>query len=645
MEYAGRAIGRMRSSFLGVAAIVLAGVLVCGGAPEEQPSIDFNFDRVDIPTFARLVGDITGRRFVVSDDIKGRITVISPRVSKDEVYPLFVNIIESAGCSIVTDGEVHRVVRLPGTAAIPAPVIGADESTPPEGVVTKVIRLDHVPVEALRQALEARMGGKSGSLSAIDETNHLIVTDTANSIRQIEKMVKEIDQPGLSRGTEVVVLKYATADELARQLNDALTESESRAALLKKRLPAIQPPRNTSSPAYVVPASDSNRLILVGTGSQIAFLKGIIDQMDVDVPSGRGRLNAIFLKYISAEEAAKNINALLDTSAAKDAGGARKRRIAIEAGVANNALLVDASPGDYKVVLDLVNQLDFPREQVHIEVLIAEVSSGDGLTLGVEMAAVDMPAGAGNTVVQGSSQFSQGADSILNTIQQGLFPRGLTLGVAHGSRVDSAGNVVVGYPGLINIDAVRRDSRLKIVSETALEAQNNLEASLSIVDEIPILKSTIQGGAGTSRDVIQNIDRIEVGIKLTLTPHVIPGGLVRMELNPRIEAFIEPQAGGELSLTPTIARREVSTTVTVPDGSTIVIAGLTRHDETRVEQRVPVLGSIPLIGWLFKRTVKSDESTDLLILVAPHIVSDTVAMEKVKERWQTKTGLNGDESR
>ena len=107
--------------------------------------------------------------------------------------------------------------------------------------------------------------------------------------------------------------------------------------------------------------------------------------------------------------------------------------------MANNALLVDASAGDYKVVLDLVKQLDVPREQVHIEVLIAEVIFGDGLTLGVEMAAVDMPSGVGNTVVQGSSQFGQGADSILNSIQQGLFPRGLTLGVAHGSSLDADG--------------------------------------------------------------------------------------------------------------------------------------------------------------------------------------------------------------
>lgn len=624
----------------------IAGLLLCALVVRAEPppaSIDFNFDRVDIATFARLVGEITGRRFVVAEDVEGAITIISPKVRRDEVYPLFVNIIESAGYSVLADGSLHRVVPLPGRKAIPAPVIAHDESTPADGVVTKIMRLEHVSVISLREALEARMGGEGGAVSSIEETNHLIVTDTAGNIRQVEKMVAEIDQPGLSRGTEVVELRYATAEDLARQLNAALAERESRGDRLKRRLGGAAGRTGLHDEAYVVPANESNRLILVGSASQITFLKEIVAEMDVDVPSGRGRLNAVFLKYISAEEAAENINALLEKSAAQDAEGAAKRRIAIEAGVANNALLIDASPGDHKVIGDLVEQLDQPREQVHIEVVIAEVKTGDGLTLGVEMAALDLPSAVGDTAIQGSSQFEGGANSLMTSIQEGLFPRGLTFGVAHGSRLDADGNVVVGYPGVLSIEAIKSDSRFNVISETALEAQNNLEASLSIVDEIPVLTSTIQGGSGTSRDVIQNIDRIEVGIKLTLTPHVIPGGLIRMELNPKIEAFIEPQSSGDVGLTPTIARREVSTTVTVPDRNTIVIAGLTRQDENQTVQRVPLLGALPLIGWLFRHEVNNVEKTDVLILVTPRIVSGPEASQDIMQTWRKKTGVSGND--
>jgi len=175
-------------------------------------------------------------------------------------------------------------------------------------------------------------------------------------------------------------------------------------------------------------------------------------------------------------------------------------------------------------------------------------------------------------------------------------------------------------------------------------AQNNKEATVSIVQEIPILKSTISSGAGTARDIIQNIERVDVGIKLKLTPHVIPGGEVRMVLNPAIEAVIDP-GPSDTPFAPTIAKREVSTTVTVPDGETIVIAGLTREDETRIEKRVPLLGSIPLLGWLFRETVESIEKSDVLILVTPRIVTDIAAARQLKRDMEARSGVTSDEER
>ena len=623
-----------------VLAVCSSLLLVAANNTEER--MDFNFDKVDIPTFVRIVGDITGKRFVVASNVKGKVTVVSPQVEQDEVYPLFVSILESAGCSVVQEDDLYRVVPLPRGDMVSTPIITDSEKTPDHGIITKIIRLDHISADSIRKLLEARMGGnKSGSVTIIEETNHLIVTDSATSIRRIERIIKEVDRPGLARSTEVVVLQFTSAVDLARQLNDALAESESRADKLKNRLPATGRNVSSSRQAYVVASPDSNKLILVGPESQLKFMKDIISKMDVDVPAGSGRLNAIFLKYISSDDAAKSINALLEKTVGKGTTG-KKRTIAIESSIGNNALLIDASPGDLKVVTDLINQLDIPREQVHIEVMIAEVTVNDNLNLGVELAALNMPGAVGDTVVQGASLFQGGG--LLNSVQQGLFPNGISIAAAHGSHLDAAGNVVPDYPGVINIEALKTDSRLKILSETALEAQNNSEASVSIVDEIPILESTIQGGSGTSRDVIQNIERVEVGIKLVLTPHVIPGNLVRMELNPRIEAIIESKnSGTEPNLTPTIARREVKTTVTVPNGKTIIIAGLTRQDKAEVVRKTPLLGSIPIIGFFFRQKADLKKTTDLLIFVTPRVVSDISVAEEVMNKWQGKTGLSRNE--
>ncbi len=606
-------------------------------APDEGGAVDFSFDQVDVATFVKLVGEITGRRFVLGDGVSGKITVVSPRVRRQDVYPLFVQILDSVGCSVVEDGPLFRVIATGRRSSPLEPVVGSDEETPADGLITKILRLEHVPAAGLVTALEEKVpGGRKGGISAIEETNHLLITDTAPVVRRIEKIVEEVDRPGLSRVTEVVALQHASADELAEQLNAAIQEETTRAQRVAGRLPGGGVAAAGRQGPLVVAAPQANRLVLVGSASQIADLKRLIGEMDVDAPSGRGRMNAIFLKYLSAKEAADTINALLAAPAAQEGGTADRRRIAIQASEANNALLVDASPGDFDVVQRLVDQLDRLPTQVHISVMIAELSVSEGLTFSIDLAAVDRPDAKGTTVVQGSSSFAAGADSVMNAIQTGLFPSGITVGLAYGNRIDAAGNVAVSYPGLFNLDAVRSDGRFKVLSETSLEAQDNREASVSIVNEIPILKSTVEGGSGTARDVIQNIERIEVGIKLNLTPHMIPGGDVRMELNPSIEAVLE--SGGD-SLTPTIARREVNTTVTVPDGRTIVIAGLTREDTREVRRRVPILGSIPLVGMLFRKVDEVKERTNLLIFVTPRVVENMEIAEGLRTEWEAKTGL------
>ncbi len=601
--------------------------------PNGAGVVNFSFDQVDVYSFVKLVGEITGRKFVLGEGVGGKITVVSPRVQHEEVYPLFVSILESVGCSVVEDGAVCRVVRLPDRALPMGAVVGSSESG--QGLVTKVIRLEHVDATDLVRVLESKvMGGKSGGIGAVEDTNHLIVSETASVVRRIEQIVAEIDQPGLQRVTEVVTLEHAGADEVAEQLNAALVERQSRGQRMQQRLPSVSGTvGGESRVALVVAATHANALLLVGTQAQVDELRNLIRKIDVDTPSGQGRLNAIFLEDISAKEAAESIGALLEKRNVKGQTASRLNPIAIQASEANNALLVDATPGDFDVVLKLVEQLDRVPAQVHISVMIAELTVSDDFTFGVELGALDMPEGKGDTTIQGASTFEESADSVLNTIQQGLFPKGMTVGLAYGSRIDDDGNLTASYPGLININAIKKDGRFKVLSETSLEALDNREAFVNIVNEIPILKSTIEGGSGTARDVIQNIERIEAGIKLKLTPHVIEGYKVRMDLNPSIEVV------QDTGLTPTIARREVSTTVTVPSGRTIVIAGLTRQDQIETRRKVPVLGSIPLIGMLFRSRVQSDQRTNLLIFVTPMLVGSMEDQEGMRREWELKTGL------
>ena len=393
------------------------------------------------------------------------------------------------------------------------------------------------------------------------------------------------------------------------------------------------------SDAVVVAAPHSNSLILVGTPAQIIELKRIITAIDTEPRSGYGHLQAIFLKYLSSDEAAKSLTALISKRVEKP----QNQKISIESSLDNNALLVDAAPEDFKMVMELIEKLDQPPQQVLVEVMIAELTLSNGSSLGAELL-IGGKASQGSSVAVGGMRTAEGDDKLMEQITSGVVPNGLTFGVARGSYTDAAGNVVPYFPALVNILAIQQKGKFKILSNIPLWTQNNQPANVTIGKNIPILKSTVSAGAGTARDYIENIDRIDVGIKLSVTPHINPNREVLMKLNPSIEAILVESTGGK-PFTPTIAKREVTTTLTVPDGDTIVISGLMREDTVFNDRKVPFLGSIPLLGWLFHTKEEAVERTNLLIFVTPHVATNASSalaltdMIKLKTAFQVPTNM------
>ncbi|HMO04355.1 MAG TPA: type II secretion system secretin GspD [Kiritimatiellia bacterium] len=597
-------------------------------APNSQ-SVNFSFDQADLRLIIKIVGEMTGRRFVIDERVKGAITVVTPQnVPIEDVYPLLLSILESSGYTVIEKPEGAYVVPLPEGAPSAGRVLVGDEQG--AGLVTKVYRINHISAIELAKLLEPMVrGGKNGAVSAFGATNHLIMTDTDEALRQLEKLIRDLDQPGSSRTMEVIRLKHANAEDLARQLIAAMKGAESSGDSVTRHLQRVGTGL-TSLPSdmVVVPVPNANSIVLVGTPNQLSQTRDIIALVDIETPVEFGRLNSIFLKYMSSEEAATTLNALLAKTAARD----QVSRIAIEHNSANNALIIEASPQDFELVRNLVNELDRMPQQVMVEVVIAEVSMEEGQDLGVELASIDGPE-SGSTVVVGRNRPGE-SDGLASIFESGNFPQGLSIGVARGTFVDAAGRVLPRIPLLIQALAQNRD--VKILSNIPLWAQNNTEASVSVVENIPILSSRIEG-TGDNRDVIQNIERVDVGIKLKLTPHINIDNEVKLRLNPSIEAIIDT-GSTTTEFAPTIAKREVTTTVTIPDRSTVVISGLIREDVIRQQSKVPFLGDIPLLGWLFRSQSDRKQRTNLLIFVTPHIVRDlkdaaavTAALEKRTE--------------
>lgn len=609
---------------------VWSAVAKAGLIPPEQQPVNFSFDQADLRLIIKIVGQMTGRRFIVDESVKGTVSVLTPgNINLEDVYPLLLSVLESSGYTVIEKPEGTHVIPLPEGSSGAGRVVTGSETA--EGLVTKVIRINHISAVELAKLLEPLVrGGKNGAVSAFGSTNHLLITDTAESIRQLEKLIRDLDMPGASRTVEVITLKHANADDLARQLIAAMRGTESSGENVTRHLQRVGGGMATlPSDMIVVPVPNANRVVAVGTPVQMSQIKEVIEKIDVPTPVEFGRLNSIFLKYMGAEEAATMLNALLAKTTAKD----QLARIAIEKNDANNALIVEASPQDFELVRKLVEDLDRTPRQVMIEVIIAEVTMGKSFDLGVELASLD-PSGD-STAIVGRNRPGD-SDTLSGILTESVFPQGLTIGITDGTYVDAAGRVLPNVPLLLQALAQNRD--VKILSQIPLMAQNNEEASFSVVDNIPILSSRIEG-TGDNRDVIQNIERIDVGTKLKITPHINVDNEVKLVLNPSIEAIVD-QGTSNTEFAPTIAKREVVTTVTIPDRSTVVISGLIREDVVKEQSKVPLLGDIPLLGWLFRSTSDRVQRTNLLILVTPHIIKDLKDAEAVKEALENRSSIS-----
>ena len=505
------------------------------------PEVYFNYVDADIGVITEIVSRHTGKKFLVPEGVTGKVTILTQgNIPVEEVYPIYLNMLEASGYTVTERGGVYTVVAFPGGPSIPV------SSGLGGGLVTKLIPLTNVNAADIKKSFEPLVhGGKEGALEVFIPGNHLIVTDTAANVERLESLVAELDKPGSGSVVEVVPLKHASAEDVADQLRATFGATASAADKINRHFKQVAGGTGTMPTDFtVVAAPQANSLILVGLPIQLAETKRIISLMDVENAHGFGRLNAIFLKYLSAEEASKSLNALLGKNVEKET---TRRTIAIEPSIANNALLVDASPQDFEYVRRLVERLDVVPQQVLVEVLIAEVNMETGLDLGVEWFGIDQP-GESGTGGFGRTRYGE-EHSMMGLLTEGSFPQGLALGVISGVFTGPDGTEYNQIPFYLKAVAENRD--IKILSNIPLWAQNNLEASVSVVDNIPILTSAVEG-SGSERDFIQNIERLDVGIKLTVTPHVNPDREIQLDLNPSIESVVK-QSGDALEYTPTIA--------------------------------------------------------------------------------------------
>ncbi len=592
------------------------------GAANRLISLDFN--QVDIRIFIKTIGQLTGINFLVDDKISGTVTLISPsKIRLGEVYSVFESVLQTKGFAAIPAGSLVKIMPRADGGRSNLPIrVGCDPAEIPvdDGLVTQIMPLKHADVAQVSTIVTALVS-TGGQVTAFAETNTIIITDTSSAIHRAAKIVRELDVEGPQDNVEVVRLKYASAGKICEQVTQILQRGQAQSRL---RRPATPAPQEASSPMKILPDERTNSVIVVAGPSDADMARGIIARLDIERPLEAENVHVIYLEHAQAKEIEKAISAAVGKITVP-AGPETTQPLQITSDESTNSLIVMCSPQDYRLIAEMVKKLDIVREQVLVEFQIIEASDNVLKQLGFDWATLDEAV----------------ADSVRGFGFTNLGPRveaasGDLQGVGIGLWKD-----VDGTPQIAAIlQALEKNSSVNILSTPHILTSNHQEATITVADNVPyVSQSRVTEFDPATPTAIQTFDFKDVGIILKVRPHVSGTGLVRMEIEATFSKLIEGMTGLGAE-TPTTAKREAKTIISIMSGSTVVIGGLMRDDKEKVEKKVPLLGDLPLVGVLFKSTQSRLQKTNLLLFITPHVLADRDSLTEMTERKKREQGNN-----
>jgi general secretion pathway protein D len=623
---------------VGAVCVVLAGSLAMAAegpvsrGPVNLPALDepgmadeliyVNFDQVDIRVMLKTIGDITGINFVVDDSITGTVTVMSPsKIRLGEIYSVLESVLDVKGFAAVPAGTGGLVKIVPRADAVRRNLqvrIGADPTEIPQNdaLVTQIIPLDYADVTEVSQIVKPLL--TTGLHMAVyPRTNSILVTDTSSNIHHIAKIIRNLDVVGSKEEVTVIALEHASAEVLSEQITRIMDKGAGvpLPAARTRGVPTIE------TGIKIMPDTRTNSLIAVANPQDTEIIEALAEQLDIERPRGTNNVHVVYLKNASADETAKSLTAALANLRITGAVEAT-RQVQVTADEGTNSLIITASAQDYEVIAEIIEKLDIVREQVLVELLIMEVTEDGLLEIGIDWATLDE---AVEDSIRGfaATNFGPRVDFVNGDLE----------GLAVGAWKASGDDVRIGAI----LHALDKTSELNILSTPHVTTSNHNTAKIIVGENIPyVVQSRVtETGDLVTPTVIDSFEYKDVGIILEITPHISQGGLVRLEIDSEFTKLIEGVTGRSVN-TPTTAKRQAQTVVSLESGSTIVIGGLIRDDKTSVEKKIPLLGDLPLLGGLFKLQRDQVQKTNLLIFITPHVAGSQEDLERISEMKKTE---------
>jgi general secretion pathway protein D len=615
-------------------------------APAEGATITPNYKDADLGQIIQAVSEVTGKNFIVDPRVNAKVTMLSATpMSPGAFYEAFLSVLQVYGYVAVPAGKVIKIVPNTDSRQLPSRDLPEQINAASDELVTQIITLKNISAAQLVPLLRPLVP-QYGQLAAYAAGNMLIISDRSSNVSRILRIVERMDESG-DEPYELIALKNATAADLVRtitQLNQGATAGADSA----------------TSGVKVVADQRTNSILISGEKSQRLRIKALI--LDLDTPrQGAGETEVRYLRYADAEKLAEKLKGQASASTKAQAGpqgsslggGIQNTPVSSTTGTSNvdasvtiwadiptNALIVTAPPKIMKSLMEVIDKLDIRRAQVQVEALIVEVDVNKSADIGVQW----IVAGNGSTIPVGVSNLPgpNGASIVdlaalaaggASGLTSGTGTTGLTsstLGIGASLAIGRFNaNSGVNFAALVQ--AIRSDGTSNVISTPSLITMNNEEAQVKVTQEIPLITGSFSSSTAAvngTTSPFTTIQREEVGTILKVTPHISEGNAVQLKIEQE-----DSSPGAKLANSADIStnKRAIKTTVLIEDGGIIVLGGLMSDTVTESEDRVPVLGAIPLIGNLFKSRSGSRQKKNLLVFIRPKILRDDVQTESTSE--------------
>lgn len=651
----------------------------CAKTPK---AVDVSFKpEIELKEILTWVMGFTCKNFILDPRIVStgkKVTIIAPnRMSPREAYRVFLVALSTMGLTIVPKGSVLRIVESATAKTETVPIYKNGVPSDEDQMVRYILRPSYAQTETLRAALDS-VRSPAGQVQAAGTM--IIITDYASQVRDMMSLAKAIDVPGNNDGVYTISVLHSDATTLAQKLNDILgiTAGAGGAGGGPKpgRAPAPQQPGapnmvpttpddvSAAVPSKIVVDDRTNTLIVVSSEAGYLRVKALVERLDISLDAEGGAAIRVYrLENALAKDLAATLNNAVGQGAqntrgaggrpgqpaqpapapqpagpAGDLGAALEGQVKIVNDDPTNSLIVTSSSRDYLAIKDVVRRLDQPRRQIYIEALILEVALNKALDIGTSSHG-GLPVGSGDSSlvlggVQTATLKSLNVASLANLT--GLI--GGLVGSPLANSQQFLGTSIPSYGVLFQ--ALATQDNTNILSAPHVTAIDNEKAEFSVGNNIPYQAGLSFGGIGLPNagggaaaglpvgSIGQNIQREKLTLDLNVTPHISSNNAVRLE----IEQNTKDLGGKDPQLGPTWSERKLKTQVVVHDQESVVIGGLIQEREVSNVTKVPLLGDIPLLGYLFKYSTRQKRKTNLLILLTPYIIRDQLDLQNIRER-------------